>query len=98
MEFGSSGRVYRREQIIEMLRQEPPVQRSLTHFKTVVLAPDVVLVTYRAVRRSGSEASPEASLRSSIWKRSNGRWQMLFHQGTVTRDIGADDLAGCVDL
>jgi len=30
VEFGSSGRVYRREQIIEMLRQEPPVQRSLT--------------------------------------------------------------------
>ena len=63
------------------------MQRSLTHFKTMVLASDVVLVTYRAVCKRGSEASPEASLRSSIWKRINRRWQMLFHQGTVTGDV-----------
>jgi len=23
-------------------------------------------------------------LRSSIWQRIDGRWQMIFHQGTVT--------------
>jgi hypothetical protein len=66
-----------------VLRQEPPAQRFLTHFKTLVLAPGVVLVTYRAGRQHGSEAS----LRSSIWKRIDGRWQMLFHQGTVAREV-----------
>jgi hypothetical protein len=70
-----------------VLRQEPPAQRFLTHFKTLVLAPGVVLVTYRAGREHGSEASSEASLRSSIWKRIDGRWQMLFHQGTVAREV-----------
>jgi hypothetical protein len=66
-----------------VLRQEPPAQCFLTHFKTLVLAPGVVLVTYRAGRQHGSEAS----LRSSIWKRIDGRWQMLFHQGTVAREV-----------
>ncbi len=62
---------------------KPRQQRSLTDFKTLVLAPDVVLVTYRAVRQLGHEASPITSLRSSIWQRIDGRWQMRFHQGTV---------------
>lgn len=83
VEFGSSGRVYSRDEIIEALRHESPMQRSLTHFKTLVLAPDVVLVTYRAVRQSGHVTPPESSLRSSIWQRIDGRWQMMFHQGTV---------------
>ncbi|PON17247.1 DUF4440 domain-containing protein [Candidatus Entotheonella serta] len=83
VEFGSSGRVYSRESILEALRHEAPAQRSLTDFKTLVLAPDVVLVTYRAVCQLGHEASPITSLRSSIWQRIDGRWQMRFHQGTV---------------
>jgi hypothetical protein len=87
IEFGSSGRVYCREQIIEALRRESPMQRSLTHFKTSVLAPGVVLVTYCAVRQRGSAASPELSLRSSIWKLMDGRWQIIIHQGTVARDV-----------
>jgi hypothetical protein len=69
-----------------VLRKEPRAQRYLTLFKTVVRAPAVVLVTYRAGRQHGSEASSEASLRSSIWKRIDGRWQMLFHQSTVASE------------
>ncbi len=87
IEFGSSGRIYSREQIIEALRRESPAQRSLTDFKTSVLAPDVVLVTYRAVRQSGSEGAPVSSLRSSIWQLIDGRWQLTFHQGTVAPDV-----------
>jgi hypothetical protein len=39
-------------------------------------------VTYRAVRRDESDHSEVASLRSSLWVIRDGRWQMLFHQGT----------------
>lgn len=87
VEFGSSGRVYSREEVLEALRCEAPMQRALTDFEATILAPDVVLVTYRTVRtgravRTGRrEVSP--SLRSSIWQRIDGRWQMRFHQGTV---------------
>src|SRR5262245_2410822 len=85
IEFGSSGRSYDKTQTIDSLRQEQPdptIHIELTEFSARRLAPDVVLVTYRTVQRD-SQGVPEASrLRSSIWKLIDGRWQMVFHQGT----------------
>lgn len=82
VEFGSSGRVFDKQQIIAALQAESPTRRSLADFKTSVLAPGMVLATYRAIRDDASGESPTSSLRSSIWKLMDGRWQMLFHQGT----------------
>ena len=86
IEFGSSGRIFQREQIISALQNEPPMQRSLINFKTSQLAPDVVLATYMAIRYSLTEEPPVYSLRSSIWKRIDGRWYMIFHQGTLSQE------------
>jgi hypothetical protein len=68
IEFGSSGRTFTKSQIIEALQSEEPGRRALEEFKTSLLAPGVVLATYRAVRYGGSEEPPRRSLRSSIWK------------------------------
>ncbi|WP_445628867.1 nuclear transport factor 2 family protein [Nostoc sp. DSM 114167] len=88
IEFGSSGRVFNKQQIIKSLQNEsiqPLTQRLITEFKTLVLATGVVLVTYRIVRHiSGKQ--PVHSLRSSIWKLNNDRWKMIFHQGTLVRE------------
>ncbi|MDZ8093306.1 MAG: DUF4440 domain-containing protein [Nostoc sp. DedQUE05] len=88
IEFGSSGRVFNKQQIIESLQNEsiqPLTQRLITEFKTLVLVTGVVLVTYRIVRHiSGKQ--PVHSLRSSIWKLNNARWKMIFHQGTLVRE------------
>jgi hypothetical protein len=81
IEIGSSG-IYNKRQIIESLKDEPPTKRSLSNFKTFTLAPDVVLVTYRIAQLGSSDKPPIYSLRSSIWKLLDGRWQMVFHQGT----------------
>ena len=83
MEFGSSGRIFTKSQIIEALQGEEPVWRALEEFKTSLLAPGVVLATYRAVRYGAGGEPPMRSLRSSIWKFMDDRWQMVFHQGTV---------------
>ncbi len=83
IEFGSSGRVFNKQQIIESLQNQPiqPLaQRLITEFKTLVLATGVVLVTYRIVEQ------PVHSLRSSIWKLNNDRWKIIFHQGTLVRE------------
>ncbi|MEH2139230.1 nuclear transport factor 2 family protein [Nostoc sp.] len=88
IEFGSSGRVFNKQQIIESLQNEPiePVtQRSITEFKTLVLATGVILVTYHIVRYLSGE-QPVHSLRSSIWKFNNDRWKIIFHQGTLVRE------------
>ncbi|MEH2127664.1 nuclear transport factor 2 family protein [Nostoc sp.] len=88
IEFGSSGRVFNKQQIIESLQNEPiqpMTQRLITEFKMLVLITGVVLVTYRIVRHISDE-QPVHSLRSSIWKLNNDRWKMIFHQGTLVRE------------
>src|SRR6476660_2819586 len=78
IEFGSSGRVYDKREIIAALQQETPdpiTRISLVDFVARRLAPEVILVTYRTIRPD----RPESRLRSSIWKLVEGRWQMVFH-------------------
>ena len=45
------------------------------------LAQNVLLLTYRSVRKRGSAVELHPS-RSSIRKLIDGRWKMVFHQGT----------------
>ena len=49
-------------------------------FKFNCLAPDVALLTYR-IRRHSEPAVQ--TLRSSIWRRTNGQRRMVFHQATT---------------
>ena len=84
-EFGGSGTVWNRQQTIDRLAQELPIERSLTDLSVRSLAADVMLVTYRAVGRDLAGGKEWHSLRSSIWKLTDGRWQVIFHQGTPTQ-------------
>jgi hypothetical protein len=84
IEFGSTGRIFNKKQVIEALQMEAPQQLSLTEFKTINLAPEVILTRYIAVKQE-QDGRKVFSLRSSIWKLINDRWQMIFHQGTVTK-------------
>jgi hypothetical protein len=80
-EFGSSGRVWNKQQILDQLAEEPAFDAALEDFHVTELAPDAVLATYTvSVDRAGAERA--ISLRSSIWIMRDGRWQILFHQGT----------------
>lgn len=78
VEFGASGRVFNRDAILAMLAAEPPrMARQTRGFKVRLLAPDAALTTWRVLRDDGIE-----TLRSSVWQCQDGRWQMVFHQGT----------------
>jgi hypothetical protein len=80
-EFGSSGRVWNKQQILDLLETEPSFHAVIQNFQAIELVSGAFLLTYTAsVQRVGSDST--ASLRSSIWIRRNGRWQMIFHQGT----------------
>lgn len=87
VEFASSGRVFNRQSIIEALSVEPPFQASITDFKAVSLAQNTVLVSYRVAVSEDEQHPAKHSLRSSIWKHIDNRWQMIFHQGTPTSAI-----------
>ena len=81
-EFGGSGRIFDKQQIIDALQPQPPCELWLEDFQATGLAPDVVLVTYRGNCRFADSEKVSRSLRSSIWRNQNGRWKVVFHQGT----------------
>ena len=83
VEFGSSGRTFDKTQVLECLRNElPPEEALIRNFVAKPLCSTVFLVTYRATRRDPSGVHRSHSWRCSIWVKGDGRWQLLFHQGT----------------
>lgn len=83
IEIGKTGQIYNKQQVIESLAIEAPITQSLMDFRVLALAPDVVLVTYKISQQKLSETNSIYSLRSSIWKLMDNRWQLVFHQGTL---------------
>lgn len=83
VEYGASGRVFTKAEILDLLAAESPQRIEMTEFVARLVAPDVALVTYRAARRSQS-GQDAVSLRSSLWIHHGHRWQLLFHQGTTS--------------
>lgn len=83
-EFGSSGRIWT---LVNQLREEgleksEPRKLLLYDFEVHLLAEEVALVTYKV----NDETRNQHTLRSSIWKYVDQKWQMFFHQGTITKE------------
>lgn len=86
VEFGRSGGAYTKDEVIASLADEDADDKSKVvglDYKLTAISDEAVLLTYRSVREDQAEVYH--SRRSSIWKWIDGRWQMLFHQGTSTR-------------
>jgi len=82
VEFASGGRVFDREGLIAGLLGKDPGVWQPEDFTVRKLAPTVALVTYRSVIDRGDSGPPVIAMRSSIWRREDGRWRMAFHQFT----------------
>ncbi len=85
VEFGTSGRAFGKSDAVEGMVSESPVRWTISEFRAVMLGPGVVLVTYRAVQPRGTSEPLLCSLRSSVWKIVDGRWRVVFHQGTPSK-------------
>jgi ribonuclease HI len=81
-EIGASGRIWTRDQILELLASEDYQPVAMEDFKCDRIAEGVALVTYRTVKTDASSGLGAAALRSSIWTEESGEWRMRFHQGT----------------
>ena len=79
-EFGRSGRIYSRDEILAAGPERFEVRLPLPNFGVRWLASDVAQVTYDSIVRY---AGPWLhSRRSSIWSRAGGDWSLRFHPGT----------------
>jgi len=85
-EFGRSGRMYSRAQMIfnQSEAQEIEAKLPLENFHARYLTEDVVQITY--ISELLWEGEIMRGNRSSIWSKTDGRWQLRFHQGTPVED------------
>ena len=84
-EFGRSGAVYTRAQVIDQLvAEENPSKVHTQCFAVLELAPSVALLTYQSADVTPSGSLERHANRSSIWWLEASGWQMVFHQGTPT--------------
>ncbi|MDR6613644.1 ribonuclease HI family protein [Leifsonia sp. 1010] len=75
-EIGRSGRLWGRDAIISELAVEEDQAAAMELLAVDRVAPETLLLTARTTDARG------ATLRSSLWVRSSGRWRLRFHQGT----------------
>ena len=80
-EFGSSGRMLDRDEVIRARQLDTGRRFLLSDFRTTMLSPDVVLATYRVASTDTSTGASSSSLQSSVWKKHDGKWRLVFHQG-----------------
>lgn len=80
VEFGASGRRFGKREVLAELPGASQVRHRASDMQARWLAPDLLHLTYRS-ERSG-DGGHHCALRSSLWRRRDDRWRMLFHQGT----------------
>ncbi len=79
-EFGASGKVYSKQEIVDSLLSNPGLKLDVENEVVTAIAPTVCLVTYTSVKTIDNEIC--RTNRSSIWKLYNKSWKIIFHQGT----------------
>lgn len=85
-EVGASGRRYSREYILGVLAQ----RHSQPHedvwetrgFHCMRLSADTFLLTYTLVQNTS-----RTTRRTSIWRKQNREWKILYHQGTLVEEL-----------
>jgi hypothetical protein len=82
VEFGASGKVWSKAEIIAAMSQWAPIERIVENFSVRELSASVCLVTYKMVEVTQDRRNSHFTLRSSIWRYTGERWQIVFHQGT----------------
>jgi len=79
IEYGSSGSVYDRENIINaLIPLTENRQIEILQFDLTLLSDDVLLAHYISHHKNDNRYA----LRTSIWKIEDSQWKMYFHQGT----------------
>ncbi|MBC7540067.1 MAG: nuclear transport factor 2 family protein [Bacteriovorax sp.] len=83
-EFGSSGNVWTKKDILTRLPLEDKnssLKIESRDYKVKELSADIFLLTYVSFRENNL-IEERVALRSSLWRKGQTHWQMIFHQGT----------------
>ena len=87
VEYGRSGRVYDRDEMIRGLSTEISPTIWAGDFSVSQVTEGVALVTYRTAQINEQGEFNRRALRSSLWIHTDCGWQLRFHQGTPSEAI-----------
>ena len=77
IEYGSSGLIYSYDETINGLLNETEEKiYKIIKMETKIISKNIVMVLYII------DINGNISNRSSIWKKENNEWKIIFHQGT----------------
>ena len=82
IELGHNGKFFDKTEVIRWIQQESQAERAGFQFRTKLISEDVMLLTYLSSRRANFLSENELSLRSSLWRQSQGQWRLVYHQET----------------
>jgi hypothetical protein len=86
-EVGASGSIYTKQEVIEILTERYNDSHyqdiwETSNFELTKIATDNHLLTYQLVQNK-----IRYTRRSTIWRKCNGQWKILYHQGTVIENV-----------
>ncbi|MCL1147187.1 DUF4440 domain-containing protein [Shewanella marinintestina] len=82
IEFSATGCSFGKQEILARLPDERAPLIESSQFVVRELAEDICQVTYRAKLKKADDNVISFSIRSSIWRKQQDLWQLVFHQGT----------------
>lgn len=81
-ELGSSGNFFDKDEVVLWLGTKTQTKREGFDFKALQITEDSVLITYYTRIQNNPTEPEQTAFRSSIWRKKEGVWKMLFHQAT----------------
>ncbi len=85
IEFASAGFAIDKKYVLSNLPKENNVNWKVSDIKVSMLSNDLFLITYKVKKTDVKNKIIINSMRSSIWKDFNGKFKMVFHQGTLIK-------------
>lgn len=86
LEIGSSGKIYSKKDVLTVLHAESSSRYDITHFEVKELATNIMQTRYTVRQINNAKNITITSSRSSLWRFSDGKWQIFFHQGTIIQE------------
>jgi hypothetical protein len=84
-EFGRSGRIYTKAEMLAEFSQQLQTHEVWSQdFQLEPLTEGLALLTYKSAHINSAGTLERHANRASLWQLTGVGWQMLFHQGTPT--------------
>ena len=82
-EIGDKGKVSSRAEVVSwLMHKDNKIEWVLDEFRVRELSSELALVNYCEKVKNNPNKESKGALRSSLWRKCDDHWKMIFHQAT----------------